>query len=107
MTFYIYSCVVNFYVFFIDEICVVGPKIVYKHILIGNVQVRLHVGPTRGPRGGPYNLRLEVAWQPSCSAKRRPKRCPINETKADRLGVLMEPEIMKMESLQEQTTKPH
>ena len=45
----VYVCFVAFYVFVLDETHVVGPKLVYEHILSGNIQVRLHIGPTKGP----------------------------------------------------------
>ena len=50
MTLCDYVCFVEFYEFFLDEIDVTGPKIVYNHLSIGNVWVRLHVRPTRGRR---------------------------------------------------------
>ena len=37
MTLCDYVCFVEFYEFVLDEIDVTGPKIVYNHILIGNV----------------------------------------------------------------------
>ena len=49
-TFVVYACIVEFYVFVFDEIYVVGNKIVYKHILVRNFWVRIHIGPIRGPR---------------------------------------------------------
>ena len=49
----VYACSVEFYVFVLDENHVVGPKLVCEHIWVGNVRVRLHIGPTRGSKGGP------------------------------------------------------
>ena len=37
LTLRVYVCFVRFYVFVLDETHVVGPKIVYEHILVGNV----------------------------------------------------------------------
>ena len=37
MTLCVLACFVEFYVFVLDEIYMRGPKIVYNHILIGNV----------------------------------------------------------------------
>ena len=69
----VYACFVKFYVFALDKIDMVGPKLVYKHIWDGNFRVRLHVGSTRGPRGGPKS-RLKVARQLACRDKWWPKR---------------------------------
>ena len=49
MTLCVYTCFVEFYVFVMDKTHVVGPKLVYDHIWVVNVQVRLHIVPTKGP----------------------------------------------------------
>ena len=48
----VYACFIEFYAFILDESDVVGPKLVYAHIWVGNIRVRLHIEPTRGPRRG-------------------------------------------------------
>ena len=45
----VYVCFVNFYVFVLDQNHVVGPKLVYKHIWVGNLRIGLHIGPRKGP----------------------------------------------------------
>ena len=44
----------EFYVFIFEETLVEGPKLVCKHIWVGNVPVRLQVEPTRGRKSGPH-----------------------------------------------------
>ena len=53
MTLRVYVCFIEFYVFVFYEIDVGDPKILYQHTLIGNIWVRIHVGPTRVPKVGP------------------------------------------------------
>ena len=55
MTLRVYVYFVEFYVFVLDETKVVGTKLVCKHIWVGNIHVQLHLGPARGPKGGPQH----------------------------------------------------
>ena len=47
------ACFVEFYLILLDETHFVGPNHLFEHICVGNDQVRLHIRPKRGPKGGP------------------------------------------------------
>ena len=58
----VYVCFIVFDVFVLHETHVLGLKHVYDNIWVGNVHVRIHIGPTRGPKGEPL-LELNTARQ--------------------------------------------
>ena len=44
MTKCVYSCVIEFYIFFLDKIHVGGPKLVYEYIWVVNIQANIPKG---------------------------------------------------------------
>ena len=50
---YVLVYFIEFYVFVLDEINVRGPKLVYKHIQVGNVQAKLPKDQPRVLEEGP------------------------------------------------------
>lgn len=98
----VYLCFIEFYMFVLDETHVVCPKLVYEHIWVGKVWVRLHIGPTRGPTRGPQHWSSTL---PS-SGNRRPKRWPVDQETARRWVSLMEPLGLQVEELQVQPMRP-
>ena len=53
-TLFVYVCFIEFYVFVLNEIPVRGHKIVYKHIRVGNVQVKVPKDQPRVLEEGPF-----------------------------------------------------
>ena len=54
MTLCVLACFVEFYMFVLDEIDMLGPKLVYYHIHIGNVQSKVSKNKPRVFEKGPF-----------------------------------------------------
>lgn len=57
MTLCVYACFVEFYVFVLDEMDVVGPKLVYEHVWVANAV-------KTSPRTIQGSLRKDPRWWP-------------------------------------------
>ena len=59
------ACLIKFYVLFQDETYVGGPKLVYEHIRVGNIQ-------ENNPRDHPRVLRKDTSQVPKLSKLAQP-----------------------------------
>ena len=74
MTFCVVACFIAFYVFVLDKIHVRGPKLVYKHVLVGNIWENISKDHLMVIEEGPFSMSQDCPRKPKLRRQSAPSR---------------------------------